>query len=50
MERRTCIQLVLFGVAGLLMGHAPYRQWHVYREKRLFILTSAAEENSFSLG
>jgi TRAP-type uncharacterized transport system substrate-binding protein len=50
MERRTCIQLALLGVAGLLMGHAPYRQWHVYRGKRLFILASAAEEDSFALG
>jgi TRAP-type uncharacterized transport system substrate-binding protein len=50
MERRTCIQLALLGVAGLLMGHAPYRQWHVYREERLFILASAAEDGSFALG
>jgi len=32
------------------MGHSPYRQWYVYRRRRLFILTSAAEEPSFPLG
>lgn len=32
------------------MGHSPYRQWYVYRRRRLFILTSAAEELSFPLG
>lgn len=32
------------------MGHSPYRQWVTYRRRRLFILTSAAEEPSFPLG
>lgn len=32
------------------MGHSPYRQWVVYRRKRLFILTNAADEASFPFG
>ncbi len=37
--------------AGLLsMGHSPYRQWYVYRRVRLFILTSAADPESYPLG
>ncbi|MBI3990308.1 MAG: hypothetical protein HY347_11915 [candidate division NC10 bacterium] len=50
MNRREFFKLALMGVAGLLMGHSPYRQWHVYRKRRLFILTSASEEPSFPLG
>jgi len=50
MDRREFLTLALMGTAGLLMGHSPYRQWHVYRKRRLFILTSASEGPSFPLG
>ncbi len=50
MDRRAFLRFALIGGAGLLMGHSPYRQWYVYRKRRLFILTSAAEEPSFPLG
>lgn len=50
MDRRTFFRLTLIGMAGFLMGHSPYRQWVVYRRKRLFILTSAAEEAAFPFG
>lgn len=50
MDRREFLTLALMGTAGLLMGHSPYRQWYVYRKRRLFILTSALEKPSFPLG
>jgi len=51
MERRNFLSLAWVAGAGLLlMGHSPYRQWHVYRKQRLIILTSAEDQPSFPLG
>ena len=51
MDRRTFVRLLgLGGAACGVMGHSPYRQWHVYRKSRLIIVTSAAEPASYPLG
>ena len=39
----------VLGLAPLL-GHAPYPQWSVYRQRHLIILTSKADRGSFPLG
>jgi hypothetical protein len=51
MHRRTFLSVLMVTGVGLLsMGHSPYRQWYVYRRLRLFILTSAADPESYPLG
>ena len=32
------------------MGHTPYRQWTVYRQKHLFVVTSRTDGSSYELG
>jgi TRAP-type uncharacterized transport system substrate-binding protein len=57
MKRRQLLQrgIQLGAIApflGLapLLGHAPYPQWSVYRQRHLIILTSKADTGSFPLG
>jgi len=51
MNRRQVLMLVT-GSAGwiLLCGHSPYRQWIVYRETHLIILTSRDDPGADELG
>ncbi len=51
MNRRLLIGLGL-GVAALLLasGHTPYRQWVVYRKRRLLIGTSRTDAPTYPLG
>ena len=51
MNRRLLIGLGL-GVAALLLasGHTPYRQWVVYRKRRLLIGTSKTDGPTYPLG
>ena len=51
MNRRLLIALGLGGAALLLAtGHTPYRQWVVYRKRRLLIGTSRADAPTYPLG
>ena len=50
MTRRKFIVFSLGAGAFLLTGHTPYRQWYVYRKKRLIIVASEADEPSLRLG
>jgi TRAP-type uncharacterized transport system substrate-binding protein len=44
MHRRQILRLASLGMVGLsVMGHSPYRQWHVFRKSRLIIVVSAAD-------
>jgi len=48
--RREALKgLLLCGVAGFLSGHAPYRQWQVYRAERLMIVACRREPEAFPL-
>ncbi len=51
MRRRHLLRLGL-GAAALLLtqGHTPYRQWVIYRKRRLLIGTSRADGPSYPLG
>jgi TRAP-type uncharacterized transport system substrate-binding protein len=50
-SRRLFLKLAGIGAAwAALSAHAPYRQWYRYRKERLFIVTTAAEEQSLALG
>ena len=37
------------GVALLLMGHSPYRQWYAFRAKHLIVVTDDANPKAFPL-
>ena len=51
MDRRRFVQLLgLGGAACGVLGHSPYRQWQVYRQSRLIIVSSAADAAAFPLG
>ena len=50
MNRRGFCILSLAAGALLLTGHTPYRQWYVYRKKRLIIVASEVDETSLRLG
>jgi TRAP-type uncharacterized transport system substrate-binding protein len=51
MKRRALLKSVLAGAALLLApGHTPYRQWVVYRQRHLLILTSRGDGPSYALG
>src|SRR5262252_10712149 len=41
--------LLIGGVALLLMGHSPYRQWYVFRAKHLIVVTDDANPKAFPL-
>jgi len=50
-SRRRIVQLGLAGAAYLLLAaHTPYRQWTVYRQRHLVIVTNRADTPSFPLG
>lgn len=50
MDRRSFVQLLgLAGAACGVLGHSPYRQWQVYRQSRLIIVTSAADSAAYPL-
>ena len=51
MDRRHFVRLGLCGAALVLTsGHTPYRQWVVYRKRRLLIGTSRADAPTYPLG
>ena len=51
MERRRFLTAgAAMAAAGLLSGHAPYRQWVVYRQTHLVILTSRDDPGADDLG
>ena len=51
MHRRDFVRLGLCGAAFFLTsGHTPYKQWVVYRKRRLLIGTSRADAPSYPLG
>ena len=50
MNRRKFFILSLATGAFLVMGHTPYRQWFVYRKKRLILVASEVDEASRRLG
>ena len=50
MNRRGLLMLSLGASASLLMGHAPYRQWYVYRKNRLTFVASEVDDVSLRLG
>ena len=48
--RREALKLLLLGGMGwTFSGHAPYRQWLVYRAERLMIVASKREPEAFPL-
>lgn len=50
-DRRAALRLLGIGTAALAgMGHTPYRQWQVYRQKHLLIGTQKADPGSYPLG
>ena len=51
MNRRRFLSMGLGGAALVLTsGHTPYRQWVVYRKRRLLIGTSRADTPTYPLG
>ncbi|MFQ5954767.1 MAG: hypothetical protein ACE5JZ_06875 [Kiloniellales bacterium] len=51
MNRRAFLgSALILGAAVLASGHTPYRQWTVYRQRHLLILTSRTDAPSFPLG
>lgn len=50
MNRRGFLFLALSTSACALMGHTPYRQWHVYRKSRLIFVVSEMDDVSLQLG
>ena len=51
MRRRRFLHAVLIGTLGLASsGHTPYRQWTVYRQRHLLILTDRSDPPSYPLG
>jgi hypothetical protein len=51
MNRRQFLSLASASAGwALLSGHSPYRQWIVYRETHLIILTSRDDQGSDDLG
>lgn len=51
MNRRTFLTGIAAGTGWLVLtGHSPYRQWIVYRETHLVILTSRDDPGADALG
>ena len=51
MRRRRFLHAALIGALGLASsGHTPYRQWMVYRQRHLLILTDRSDPPSYPLG
>lgn len=50
MKRRQVLHLALgVAAAAVLQGHTPFRQWIVYRKRRLLIGSSKADPSSYVL-
>jgi TRAP-type uncharacterized transport system substrate-binding protein len=50
LDRRDLLKLGLLGSAAwTLSGHAPYRQWQVYRAERLMIVACRRDAEAFPL-
>lgn len=51
MHRRAFLRTIAASSAALLLsGHSPYRQWQVYRQTHLVILTSRDDPGADDLG
>ena len=51
MNRRAFLKSALIAASvAFASGHAPYRQWKIYRKRYLLILTSRTEAASYPLG
>ena len=51
MNRRKLLHAAVIGALGLVSsGHTPYRQWMVYRQRHLLILTDRSDPPSYPLG
>ncbi len=51
LRRRTAARTLLaLAALAFASAHTPYRQWKVYRQRRLLILTSRSDPESFPLG
>ena len=52
MRRRTVLKSALVTIGALVfgVGHTPYRQWTVYRQRHLLVLTSKTDPRSYTLG
>lgn len=51
MKRRRFLHAAFIGVLGLVSSaHTPYRQWMVYRQRHLLILTDRSDPPSYPLG
>ena len=51
MDRRTFVRVLGLAAAACgVLGHSPYRQWQVYRQSRLIIVSSAADPAAYPLG
>src|SRR3989442_11148286 len=50
LNRRGFLFLGLSTSACLLMGHTPYRQWHLYRKSPPIFVVSGMDEVSLFLG
>jgi TRAP transporter TAXI family solute receptor len=50
LARRALLHLPALAGWVLLSGHAPYRQWNVYRKQRLVIATNGADRIAVRLG
>ncbi|MGH7324427.1 MAG: hypothetical protein ACREJ9_07250 [Candidatus Rokuibacteriota bacterium] len=50
MTRRELLERAAVVVAAAVsLGHTPYRQWQVYRQSRLIIVTGAEDEQAFAV-
>ena len=51
LKRRMFVILALITVTWIVgTGHTPYRQWVVFRERHLFVVTSRTDGASYELG
>ncbi|HEX7125758.1 MAG TPA: TAXI family TRAP transporter solute-binding subunit [Thermodesulfobacteriota bacterium] len=50
LTRRRWLAAAVTSAAPLLAGHAPYRQWHVYRQRRLVLVVNEADGTAVRLG
>ncbi len=48
--RRSFLALASAAIATSALGHTPYRQWNVYRQRHLLIGTSRVDEPTYELG
>jgi TRAP-type uncharacterized transport system substrate-binding protein len=51
LTKRVFVMLALLTVTWIVgTGHTPYRQWVVFRERHLFVVTSRTDGSSYDLG